>query len=189
MKENEILAILDSTGARQTGHFLLTSGRHSGEYMQCAKLFIDTKISEKLCKALAKKINKAKVDCVLSPALGGILMGYELARALDCPNYFAERVDGAFALRRGFALEKGAKVIVAEDVITTGGSVKEVIELAHTLGAEVIGVAVIVDRSGGKVDFGIPLHSLWQTNIATYDSTTCPYCKKGEPLVKPGSRS
>ena len=188
MKEKEIIAILDRTGARQTGHFLLTSGRHSGEYMQCAKLFVNPKDSKQLCAALAKMIKTQKVDCVLSPALGGILMGYELARALGCANYFAERQDGTFTLRRGFALAKGAKVIVAEDVVTTGGSVKEVIELANSLGAEVVGVAVIVDRSGGNVDFGIPLYSLWQTNIATYDKDSCPLCQAGVPLIKPGSR-
>ena len=188
MTEKEIIAILDSTGARQTGHFLLTSGRHSGEYMQCAKLFVNPKISERLCFALAKKIKDLKVDYVVSPALGGILMGYELARALGCDNYFAERVDSTFALRRGFTLKQGEKVIVAEDVITTGGSVKEVIELVRSQGAEVIGVAVIVDRSGGTIDFGIPLYSLWQTNIATYDKGSCPLCQTGLPLVKPGSR-
>jgi orotate phosphoribosyltransferase len=190
MEEKQIKELFDSTGARLSGHFLLTSGRHSGEYMQCAKLFVHPEVSEKLCAALAAKIGDIKAESVISPALGGMLMGYELARQLKCKNYFAERTaEGVFALRRGFSLQKGERVIVAEDVVTTGGSVKEVIALAKELGAEVEGVAAIVDRSGGSVDFGIPFYSLWQTNIASYDKEECPICKAGgPPPIKPGSR-
>lgn len=190
MNEKQLIEIFDATGARLTGHFLLTSGRHSGEYMQCAKLFVQPKVSEQLCGALAKQIKSEKIDCILTPAIGGILMGYEMARQIGRANYFAERVEGEFALRRGFELPEGARVLVAEDVVTTGGSVVEVIQLAKSLGAEVIGVCAIVDRSGGKVDFGVPFFSLWQTNIATYDKEDCPICRAGgTAAIKPGSRT
>jgi len=190
MTNDEILEIFNKTGGVLKGHFLLTSGRHADTYMQCAKLFVDTECSEKLCGALSKKLKDFKAEVVVSPAVGGILMGYEMARQLKLPNIFFERENGEFTLRRGFTLPSGTKVIVVEDVVTTGGSVKEVVLEVQKLGAEVVAVASIVDRSAGKVDFGVPFVSLLSVDIKSYEATDCPICRRGEvPLYKPGSRS
>ena len=157
--------------------------------MQSAKIFVDTDSSEKLCKALAEKLSGIEVDLVISPAIGGILMGYEVARQLKKPNIFAERENGVMTLRRGFTIPKGAKVLVVEDVVTTGGSVKEVIELVKSLGGEVVAVASITDRSNGKVDFGVKYVALISMDIVSYEPEECPLCKEGKiELVKPGSR-
>ena len=172
------------------GHFKLTSGRHSDTYMQSAKLFIDTKQSEIVCKALAEKLAGDKIDLVVSPAIGGILMGYEVARQLGVPNIFAERENGEMTLRRGFTIEKGTKVVVVEDVVTTGGSVKEVVKLVQGLGAEVVAVASLVDRSNGNVDFGVKYVNLISMEVVSYDADECPLCKEGKiELTKPGSRA
>ena len=190
MTNNEILDIFNKTGGVLKGHFLLTSGRHADTYMQCAKLFTDAVESEKLCKALAAKLSKYKADIVVSPAVGGILMGYEVSKWLKLPNIFAERQDGKFTLRRGFGLNKDSKVIVVEDVVTTGGSVKEVMDLVSELGSEVVAVASIVDRSNGKVEFGTPFESLLSVDVKSYEAVECPICKEGKvPLYKPGSRT
>ena len=189
MTNEEVLAVFEETGGVLSGHFLLTSGRHSDRYMQCAKLFVSPEHSEKLCAELAKKLEGLKADYVVSPAIGGIIMGYEMARQLGCKNFFAERVDGKMELRRGFELPKGAKVICVEDVVTTGGSVKEVIALVKELGAEVLAVASIVDRSNGKVDFGVRYEALLSMDVKSYEAEECPICKTGLPLVKPGSRT
>ena len=190
MTNEEVLEIFNKTGGVLKGHFLLTSGRHADTYMQCAKLFTDAAYSEKLCRALSEKLKTFKADLVISPAVGGILMGYEVSRHLKVPNIFAERENGKFALRRGFELKKGASVIVVEDVVTTGGSVKEVVELVSELGGKAMAVASIVDRSGGKVNFGIPFVSLLSVEIASFEANHCPLCKEGKlPLYKPGSRA
>ena len=189
MTQNEALEIYKKTGAVLHGHFKLTSGRHSDTYMQSAKIFVDTDSSEKLCKALAEKLSDIEVDLVISPAIGGILMGYEVARQLKKPNIFVERENGVMTLRRGFTIPKGAKVLVVEDVVTTGGSVKEVIELVKSLGGEVVAVASITDRSNGKVDFGVKYVALISMDIVSYEPEECPLCKEGKiELVKPGSR-
>jgi len=189
MTNDEILKIFEKTGGVLKGHFMLTSGRHADTYMQCAKLFTDVSGSEELCAALAQKLKGYKADMVISPAVGGILMGYEIARQLKLPNIFAERENGEFNLRRGFVLEKGTKVVVVEDVVTTGGSVKEVVALVEKLGGVVVCVASIVDRSNGKVDFGVPFESLLSVDIKSYEANDCPICKEGKiPLYKPGSR-
>lgn len=190
MTNNEMLEIFEKTGGLLKGHFLLTSGRHSNQYMQCAKLFAYPEYSELLCSELAKKLSALDIDCVASPAIGGIIMGYAVAKHLNKKNIFAERENGVMTLRRGFELAKGEKCIVVEDVVTTGGSVKEVIELIKQKGGEVVGVASIVDRSGGKVDFGVPFFSLLSMDITSFTAEECPICKEGKlPLVKPGSRS
>jgi len=190
MTNEEILKIFAKTGGVLKGHFQLTSGRHADTYMQCAKLFVSADESEKLCKALAEKLKSYKADLVISPAVGGILMGYEIARQLKLPNLFAERENGKFALRRGFELPEKASVIVVEDVVTTGGSVKEVVELVQELGGTVAAVASIVDRSGGKVEFGVPFVPLLSVEVASYEPENCPLCKEGKiPLYKPGSRN
>jgi len=185
----DVLKIFEKTGGILKGHFLLTSGRHSDTYMQCAKLFAYPNESERLCKELAKALKKYKADYVVAPAVGGIIIGYEVARQVGIPNFFAERQDGVFALRRGFELPKGSRVIVVEDVITTGGSVKEVVELINKLESTVVCVGCIVDRSNGGVDFGVPLHGLLAVDVKSYDADKCPLCKDGSKPYKPGSRT
>lgn len=189
LTDKQVMEVFERTGGVLKGHFLLTSGRHSGQYMQCAKLFVSPEDSALLCSELAAKINVQDIDYVISPAIGGIIMGYEMSRALNTKNIFAERVNGVMELRRGFELKKGARVLAVEDVVTTGGSVKEVIALAQSLGAEVVAVAAIVDRSGGKADFGgLRFESLISIDVATYAQDECPLCAQGIPVVKPGSR-
>ena len=192
LTQEQALDIYRSTGAVLKGDFKLTSGRHSDTYMQSAKLFVMPDQAEKVCAALAEKLAEAgvKADMVISPAIGGILMGYEVARQLGLPNIFAERENGEMTLRRGFSFEKGAKFIVTEDVVTTGGSVKEVIELVRSLGGEVVAVASLVDRSNGKVDFGVKFVNLISMDVVSYEPEDCPLCKEGKiELVKPGSRT
>ena len=190
LTQQQALDCYKKTGAILKGHFKLTSGRHSDTYMQSAKLFIDTKQSEIVCKALAEKLAGDKIDLVVSPAIGGILMGYEVARQLGVPNIFAERENGEMTLRRGFTIEKGTKVVVVEDVVTTGGSVKEVVKLVQGLGAEVVAVASLVDRSNGNVDFGVKYVNLISMEVVSYDAHECPLCKEGKiELTKPGSRA
>lgn len=188
LNDAQILQAFKRTEGILHGHFLLTSGRHSDTYMQCAKLFADPKESEMLCKELAERLKEFKADIIVSPAVGGIIMGYEVARQLGVKNLFAERVDGKMTLRRGFALEKGMRVIVVEDVVTTGGSVKEVVELASNAGCDVVAVASIVDRSNGKVEFGVPYRALLSMEVKSYEAGECPLCKDGSVPYKPGSR-
>lgn len=186
---DDVMRLFEQSEAVLHGHFILTSGLHSDTYMQCAKLFEDGAVSERLCELAAKKASKYKPDAVVSPAVGAIIFGYELGKKLGVRNLFAEREkDGKFALRRGFELEKGSRVVIAENVVTTGGSVAEVIELVKSLGAEVVAVVEVVDRSGGKVDFGVPNESLLQIDVKTYVSDECPMCKAGTAAVKPGSK-
>lgn len=189
MRKDEVLKIFHETQAILTGHFLLTSGRHSDTYMQCAKLFMHPRKSEILCGALAEKFKNIKFDIIASPALGGMLMGYEMSRQLNVPNVFFERVDNIFTLKRGFNIEKGMKVAVFEDVVTTGGSVNEVIEKITALGAQPVAVGSIVDRSNGKVKFMCPYHALLSMEVKSYEAADCPLCKENKiPAVKPGSR-
>ena len=185
---SEVLQVFRDCGGLLEGHFLLTSGRHSDKYMQCAKLFIQPEKAEALCAALALKLKDIKVDVVASPAIGGIIMGYIMAKHLNAKNVFAERENGKMALRRGFEISPKDRVLVVEDVVTTGGSVKEVIELVKECGATVAGVASIVDRSDGAVDFGAPYRALLSMEITSYEAADCPICKTGLPLIKPGSR-
>ena len=156
LTNEQVLDILKEKDAVLEGHFLLTSGRHSDRYVQCAKLFQYADTSAKICESLAEGLKDMDIDAVVSPAVGGILMGYEMGRQLGVRNIFTERVEGKMALRRGFTVAQGEKLLVVEDVVTTGGSVKEVIALMRELGAEIVGVASVVDRSAGKVDFGVP---------------------------------
>ncbi len=190
LSKEEVLKVFKETGGVLHGHFRLTSGRHSDTYMQCAKLFIDTDASAKLCGALAEKLEGINADMVISPAIGGILMGYEMARQLHLPNIFAERENGEMTIRRGFSFEKGTRFIVVEDVVTTGGSVKEVVKLVQDMGGIVEAVASIVDRSNGKVDFGVKFVNLISMDVVSYEESECPICKEGKiELVKPGSRT
>jgi orotate phosphoribosyltransferase len=189
MTKSDILAAFESTGSILSGHFLLTSGRHSASYMQCAKVFAQPQHSEQLCAALCEYLRHYDAQCIISPAIGGIIMGYEVARCLGISNLFAERVDGSMQLRRGFSIEQGMRIIVVEDVVTTGGSVREVISMAQSMGGMVMAVASIVDRSGGRADFALPYHALLTLDIPSYAPADCPVCKAGTlPLYKPGSR-
>lgn len=181
--------ILEKTGVLQTGHFLLTSGKHSNKYMQCAKIFQHPDISAEISKALAEKYDGYDIDIVIGPAIGGIILAYEVARQLEVRALFAERENGVMTLRRGFEIKPGSRVLVVEDVITTGGSVKEVIELVRAVGGEVVGVASVVDRSGGKAIFDVPFKSAIRIDIETFDPEECPLCKAGSEAIKPGSRN
>lgn len=188
MDRAEMERIFKQTGLMLEGHFLLTSGRHSNRYMQCAKLFQYPEYSEMICKDLAGRFAGQKIDLVVGPAVGGIIMSYEMARQFKVPNIFAERENGVMTLRRGFSIPEGAKVLVVEDVVTTGGSVREVMDIVAEAKAEVVGVCVVVDRSGGKIDFGVPFEAAYETEIQSYEPSQCPLCEQGLELVKPGSR-
>jgi len=190
MVEKELLKIFKSEQALLSGHFLLSSGLHSGQYMQCALLLQKPWIAQGLCQTLAKKLSGIKVDVVIGPALGGVIVSYEMGRALKIRSIFAERVDGTMVLRRGFSLKKSEKVLVVEDVITTGKSTQEVVKLVKEHGAKLVAVAAIVDRSGGGAIFDAALFSLLKIGITTYRPEGCPLCGEGRlPVVKPGSRT
>ena len=189
MTEKEIIKIFKSEKALLTGHFLLSSGLHSPHYMQCALLLQKPWFAEKLCKALAKKLGGIKVDVVIGPALGGVLVSYEMGRALKARSIFAERMDGTLVLRRGFSLKKKEKVLVVEDVVTTGKSTQEVIKIVKQQDAKLVAVASIVDRSGGSAIFEVDLFSLLKIDIKTYRPEICPLCRDRRiPVMKPGSR-
>jgi len=187
----DVFNIFKESGAIFEGHFKLTSGLHSGVYMQCAKLLQYPDKADKLAKTAAAIISKdidiGKVDTVISPAVGGILWGYILAFRIEKKMIFTERADGEMQLRRGFDLREGEKVIIAEDVITTGGSVKEVIKICEDRGAEVAGIISIIDRNSG-VDFGYPYYNMLKIDIEIFKPEKCPMCREGREIVYPGSR-
>lgn len=172
----------------QEGHFRLTSGLHSDRYMQCARLFEYPGDSAEVCSEVASFFKDQKIDLVVGPAIGGIIMAYEMARTLSIRNIFAERENGTMTLRRGFHVESGMRALVVEDVVTTGGSVREVIDLLRDSGAEIVGVGSVVDRSNGTVDFGVPFHALISMEVLSWEEGDCPLCGQGVPIVKPGSR-
>ncbi len=182
-----LLPLFEKAGAILSGHFELSSGRHSRQYLQCALLLQDPKQAERVCKMLADRFRSEKIDLVIGPALGGILVSYEVARALGVRSVFAEREEGMLRLRRNFDIQKGERVLVVEDVVTTGRSTNEVISLVRSKGGHVIGVGALVDRSGG-VDFKAPFMSLLSLRIESFPKEACPLCKKGVPVAKPGSR-
>jgi orotate phosphoribosyltransferase len=185
----EIMDIFKETGALRQGHFVLTSGKHSAQYMQCAQVLQYPRLAATLGEALASRFAGVEVETVVGPAMGGIIVAHEVGRALGVKALFAERQDGKMTLRRGFALKPGEKVLVVEDVITTGGSVQEVIAMVKAHGAMPVGVGVLVDRSGGQADFaGLPLYSLLSMQIAAFTPEECPLCAQGVPWEKPGSR-
>jgi len=188
MNKEEIIEIFIKYGVLIEGHFLLTSGKHSDKYLQCAKLFQYPEYSAEISKILSKKLEKYKADVVIAPAVGGIILSYEIAKQLEIESIFAERESKNMTLRRGFTIDKGTKVLIVEDVVTTGGSVKEVIALVEKCGGEILAVGSIVDRSNNKVDFGYPYESVIKIDIDTYDKDECPLCKKGSIPYKPGSR-
>ncbi len=189
LTNDEVIKILKESNVLKEGHFILTSGRHSEQYMQMANVLQYPDKTEILCRGLAEQFNDEKIDIVVSPAIGGILVGYELSRVLGVKNIFCERENGMMTLRRGFQIEPGQRVLVVEDVVTTGGSVKEVIQVVEEAGGQIVGVGVLVDRSKGKAAFGYPFKSLLSIDIKSYDENECPMCMKGIRAVKPGSRS
>lgn len=189
MTKEEITAMLKEAGVLLEGHFLLTSGRHSDKYMQCAKIFQDAKYSVPLCAELVNQYKNDNVELVIGPAIGAIQMSYEVGKQLGVRNIFAERENGVMTLRRGFTIEEGQRVLIVEDVVTTGGSVREVMELVRQCGGEIVGIGSIVDRTGGQIDFGVPYRSAFSMDITSYEPEQCPICKTGAPLVKPGSRA
>ncbi len=189
LTQEEILEIFKETGALLSGHFLLTSGLHSPTYFQCAKVLQYPKYAQQLCGQLTERFRGRKIDLVIAPAIGGIVVACEVGRVLGVRTIFAEREAGRMTLRRGFEIYPGEKVIVVEDVVTTGGSVGEVIEAVEANRAEVVGVGCLVDRSGGKARFSVPLVSLVQMEVVTYRPEHCPLCVEGMKLVKPGSRN
>ena len=188
LSNEEILEVFKKFQALKKGHFLLTSGRHSNRYLQCALVLQYPNVAEKLCRQLIKKIAIEDIDIVIGPAIGGITLAYEIGRQLGTVALFAEREDKVMTLRRGFSIPQRAKVLVVEDVITTGGSVKETIEVVKAHGGEVVGTACLVDRSGGKVDLGYKLYSLLSMEVVSYEADACPMCQEGQPIIKPGSR-
>ncbi len=188
LNEKMILEIFEKSGALLRGHFLLTSGRHSNIYFQCAKVLQYPGYSEKICGLISDHYHSTEIDTVIAPAIGGIVVGQEVARQLNKRSIFAEREDKTLSLRRGFTLDKGEKVLICEDVVTTGGSVFEVIEIVKNLGAAVAGIGYIVDRSNRKVNFGYPQFSTIKLNAVSYIQDDCQLCKAGIELVKPGSR-
>jgi orotate phosphoribosyltransferase len=190
MKSIDINEMLLKADAMKKGHFLLSSGLHSEKYLQCALLLSHPRYAAALCKRLAGRFKSDKIDIVIGPAYGGIIVAYELARALGSRALFAERHNGIMQLRRGFTIESHHRVIIAEDVITTGKSVKEVIACLKPLGAHIVGIASLIDRSTDKGIFEkIKQASVKKINIQTYTPAECPLCKKGIPLTKPGSRA
>lgn len=188
LSEQQTLDTFLSTGALLKGHFLLTSGRHSSSYFQCAKVLQYMNHTEAICSKISEFFKSYEIDTVIAPAIGGIVVGQEVARQLGKRSIFAEREDKQLQLRRGFSLSEGENVLVCEDVVTTGGSVFEVIDIVRNAGAVVVGVGMIVDRSNGKVSFGVPQVSALQLDVVSYTPEECPMCKEGIPFVKPGSR-
>ena len=188
MTPNDILTRLQRSSALLNGHFLLSSGLHSDSYVQCALLLQYPDDAEAVGVALAGLLDEFAPERVLSPAIGGIVIGQEVARALSIPHQFVEKQNGVPTLRRGFSLKKGERVVVVEDVVTTGRSTKEVIELARLQGAIPVAVGSIIDRSAGHADFDMPYRSLLELDFRIYKPDECPLCEAGVPLYKPGSR-
>jgi orotate phosphoribosyltransferase len=190
MTQERALEIFKEAGVLLEGHFKLTSGRHSNRYLQCAKIFRNTKYSEELCAALAEKYRNEGIEIVIGPAMGAVQMAYEVSRALQCENFFTERgEDGKMTLRRGFIVQPGQRVLVVEDVVTTGGSVREVMDLVRKSGGVIAGVGSIVDRTGGEIDFGVPYQAVVSLSVESWEPQDCPLCQEGAPApVKPGSR-
>jgi orotate phosphoribosyltransferase len=186
----EVMRKFEEAGAIQKGHFKLTSGVHSDIYIQCAQVMQYPEFMNNLCSELGKKFRGDDVDVIVGPAVGAIIMAHVMARILGpwVRAIFTERENGKMTLRRSFKIKKGEKVLVVEDVTTTGSSVKEVIDIVKERQGKVVGVGALIDRSGGKIDFGVNTQSLLTLDIKTYLPEVCPLCKKGIPAVKPGSR-
>ncbi len=181
-----IIDLLRESEALLEGHFLLSSGKHSNKYIQCAKLLQYPDRAEKVVQKVVEKLEGMDIDVVVGPAMGGIIVAYELGRQLGKPAFFTEREEGEMTLKRGFSIEKGQKVLIAEDVITTGKSSFEAISVVERLGGEVVGIAALVDRTSGELKY--PVYAAEKLVVESYDKDDCPLCKENIPIVKPGSR-
>ena len=188
MDAEAVLDMFRRSGALLEGHFRLSSGLHSDRYFQSALVLQYPEFASALGEALGSQVAHLQATAILSPALGGIVIGQEVGRALGIRAMFAERVDGKLTLRRGFMLSPADRVVVVEDVVTTGGSTRETIDVANAAGTTVSGAGALVDRGGDPANVPVPLFSLVQMNVPTYDPTSCPLCAKGIPVTKPGSR-
>jgi orotate phosphoribosyltransferase len=192
MSDDEILAEFRAADALLEGHFILSSGLRSPKYLQCARVLMDPARAERLARALAEKIPaelRDRIEAVVSPAMGGVIIGHEVGRSLGKPAMFVERPQGKFELRRGFHLEPGTKVLMVEDVVTTGLSSREAIEAVRSVGGDVIAEAALVDRSSGKADLGIPFFPLIRIDVPTYEADAVPADLAAIPAIKPGSRA
>lgn len=188
MTQDEVLNIFRDTGALLEGHFVLRSGLHSREYFQCALALQEMPLVEQLGGALARKVGKFEAVTVIAPAIGGLVIGQEVARQLRSRFIFTEKEDGKLTLRRGFKIEKSEKILVVEDVVTKGGRVQETMDIVHANGGYIVGVAAIVDRSNGMVKFGVPFVSLLSLNVEVFEPDKLPPDLKGIPAMKPGSK-
>lgn len=188
MNQEQVLDLMAELGALHRGHFQLSSGLHSDAYFQCARILQFPDLARELGAAIAAGFQTETYDVVVSPALGGILIGHEVARALGRRFIFTERQDGVMTLRRGFHLEQGDKVLVVEDVVTRGTSVREVCRAVESAGGIVTGVGAIIDRTDAAADLPLPLQALARVEVQTWDPGACPLCRQGIPVVKPGSR-
>ena len=190
MDKETVLKEFRESGALLEGHFKLSSGLHSSVYLQCARVLMDPARADRLCRAFADKLlaTGVTIDLVVSPAMGGVIVGYEVARQLGVPGIFTERVDGEFALRRGFDIPAGSRILMMEDVVTTGLSSRECIETIRSLGGDVVAAGCLVDRSNGSADVGVALTSLMAIEAPTFDENNVPGALKNIPAIKPGSR-
>lgn len=188
MTKQEIIDTCKDAKALLEGHFKLRSGLHSNRFFQAALLLQYPDVAEKICSELAAKFRNAGIQCVISPAIGGLLVGQEIARALGVRAIFADKVDNELVLKRGFSIAPGEKVLVAEDVVTRGGRVQQTVDLVRRHGGEVVGIAVIVDRSSGAAEFDVEHKALLELELETYEPDECPLCKAGIELEQPGSK-
>ncbi|MBL8149625.1 MAG: orotate phosphoribosyltransferase [Blastocatellia bacterium] len=189
MNEQQVIDLFLKRQALLEGHFLLSSGLHSSKYLQCALVLQYPSDAEALGRSLAVSFTTDQIDVVVAPALGGVIIGYEVARALNLRSIFTEREAGTMKLRRGFSINPGEKALVVEDVITTGGSTREVISVVESYGGEVVAVGSLIDRSGGTVEFAQKRAALATLTVPTYQPTACPMCEQGSIAIKPGSRT
>jgi len=191
INREEVMKKFEQAGAIKKGHFKLTSGVHSDTYIQCAQVMQHPGFMHNLCSELGRKFKGENIDVIIGPAIGGIIIAHVMAQVLGpwVRAIFTERENGTMTLRRSFEIHPGEKVLVVEDVTTTGGSVREVIDIVKKRGGEVVGVGVLIDRSGGLVDFGVKMKSLLTLDIKSYQPEECPLCKKEVPITKPGSRN
>ena len=188
MNREEVVERFRRTGALLEGHFVLSSGLHSTHYLQCALVLQHPQEAEAFARAIAAQFEGQRIETVAAPAIGGIILGWEVARALGVRSIWTEREEGKMTLRRGFTVRPGERVLVVEDVITTGGSTRETCDALRAAGALVVGAASIIDRSAGRADVGVPRFALATLDVPALAPAACPACRRGEPAVKPGSR-
>ncbi len=188
LSPEELIEIFKQKGALLTGHFLLSSGLHAEKYLQCALVLQHPDVAERIASAMAELFSDEKPECVVGPAIGGIVLAQEVARALGVRAMFSERESGSMTLRRGFSVNRGERVLVVEDIITTGGSVQEAVDALVDMGANVVGVGVIIDRSRGRAKFSVPFKSLARLDVDAFEEQDCPLCAAGDTPYKPGSR-